>query len=83
MLRKASGAQILQCVEFPIEQPGAGQLRVRVHVAGVGSPELIMLAGKYAYASRRPFVPGYEIAGLSMPSARASRAPKWVSALRR
>ena len=64
MLKKAGGAPVLQCVELPIEQPGAGQLRVRVHAAGVGSPELIMLAGKYAYAPRRPFVPGYEIAGV-------------------
>lgn len=64
MLKKAGGAPVLQCVELPIEQPGAGQLRVRVHAAGVGSPELIMLAGKYAYVPRRPFVPGYEIAGV-------------------
>ena len=64
MLKKAGGAPVLQCVELPIEQPGEGQLRVRVHAAGVGSPELIMLAGKYAYAPRRASVPGYEIAGI-------------------
>lgn len=64
MLTKAGGTRVLQCVVLPIEQPGAGQLRVRVHAAGVGSPELIMRAGQYAYAPKMPFVPGYEIAGV-------------------
>ncbi len=50
--------------ELPVEQPGSGQLRVRVHAAGVGSTDLIMLAGKYAYAPKMPFVPAYEIAGV-------------------
>jgi NADPH:quinone reductase-like Zn-dependent oxidoreductase len=39
-------------------------LRVRVHAAGVGSTDLIMLAGKYRYAPNIPFVPGYEVAGV-------------------
>ena len=64
MLTKVGGPEVLQCVELPIEQPGSGQLRVRVHAAGVGSTELIMLAGKYPYAPKIPFVPGYEIAGV-------------------
>jgi NADPH:quinone reductase len=37
---------------------------VRVTAAGVGSTDLIMLAGKYLYAPKIPFVPGYEIAGI-------------------
>jgi NADPH:quinone reductase len=64
MLTKAGGPDVLHCVELPIEQPGSGQLRVRVHAAGVGSTDLLMLAGKYTYAPKMPFVPGYEIAGV-------------------
>jgi NADPH:quinone reductase-like Zn-dependent oxidoreductase len=37
---------------------------VRVRAAGVGSTDLIMLAGNYRYAPKIPFVPGYEIAGV-------------------
>jgi NADPH:quinone reductase len=37
---------------------------VRVRAAGVGSTDLIMLAGKYRYAPKIPFVPGYEVAGV-------------------
>src|SRR6266496_853969 len=64
MLTRAGGPEVLQCVELPIEQPGLGQLRARVTAAGVGSTDLIMLAGSYPYAPKMPFVPGYEIAGV-------------------
>src|SRR6202050_4900786 len=64
MLTKAGGPEALQIVELPVESPGPGQLRVRVRAAGVGSTDLVMLAGKYRYAPRIPFVPGYEVAGV-------------------
>ena len=37
---------------------------MRVRAAGVGSSDLSMLAGKYRYAPKIPFVPGYEVAGV-------------------
>jgi NADPH:quinone reductase len=64
MLTKKGGPEVLQVVELPIEPPGPGQLRVRVRAAGVGSTDLIMLAGGYQYAPKIPFVPGYEVAGV-------------------
>jgi len=64
MLRKKGGPEALQIVELPVERPGPGQLRVRVRAAGVGSTDLIILAGKYRYAPKIPLVPGYEIAGV-------------------
>src|SRR5580692_7704346 len=63
MLTKAGGPEALQIIELPIESPGLGELRVRVRAAGVGSTDLVMLAGKYRFAPRIPLVPGYEIAG--------------------
>jgi NADPH2:quinone reductase len=64
MLTKKGGPEDLQIVELPVEAPGPGQLRVRVRAAGVGSTDLIMLAGGYPYAPKIPFVPGYEVAGV-------------------
>ncbi len=64
MLPKAGGPDVLQCVELPVEAPGPGQLRVRVRAAGVGSTDLIVLTGKYMFAPKIPFVPGYEVAGI-------------------
>src|SRR5580692_9787355 len=63
MVTKAGGPEALTCIELPAEEPRAGQLRVRVHAAGVGSTDLMLLAGKYRYAPKIPVVPGYEIAG--------------------
>ena len=64
MLTKKGGPEALQVVELPVEPPGPGQLRVRVRAAGVGSTDLIVLAGKYRYAPKIPLVPGYEVAGV-------------------
>jgi NADPH:quinone reductase-like Zn-dependent oxidoreductase len=63
MLMKAGGPEALEIVELPVESPGPGQLRVRVRAAGVGSTDLVMLAGKYRFAPKIPLVPGYEVAG--------------------
>jgi len=64
MLTKKGGPEALRVVELPIEPPGPAQLRVRVCAAGVGSTDLLMLAGNYRYAPKIPFVPGYEVAGV-------------------
>jgi NADPH2:quinone reductase len=63
MLTKAGGPEVLQVVELPMNEPGPGQLRVRVRAAGVGATELITLKGSYMFAPKIPFVPGYEVAG--------------------
>jgi NADPH:quinone reductase len=55
---------VLQVVNLPILEPGAGQLRVRVRAAGVGSTDFALIGGSYLYAPKIPFVPGYEIAGV-------------------
>lgn len=43
--------------------PGAGQVRIRVHAAGVNFPDLLMVAGHYQEKPPLPFVPGLECAG--------------------
>jgi NADPH:quinone reductase len=64
MVTKAGGPEVLQVVELPIEHPEPGQILVRVRAAGVGSTDLLMIAGNYLYAPKIPMVPGYEIAGV-------------------
>jgi len=64
MVTKNGGPEVLQIVELPAAPPGPGQLRVRVRAAGVGSTDLLLLAGKYRYAPKIPVVPGYEVAGV-------------------
>ncbi len=64
VLPRQGGPEVLEVTEFPIAEPGPGQLRVRVRAAGVGATDLAMLAGRYLYAPKMPFVPGYEIAGV-------------------
>lgn len=55
---------VLKVVDLPVPEPGPGQLRVRVRAAGVGSTDLMAVAGSYRYGPPIPFVPGYEIAGV-------------------
>jgi NADPH:quinone reductase len=64
LLPRAGGPEVLETVELPLPTPGPQQLRVRIVAAGVGSTDLIMLAGRYEFAPPMPFVPGYEIAGV-------------------
>ncbi len=63
MLTRKGGPEVLQVAELPVEEPGPGQLRLRVGAAGVGSTDLMMLGGGYSFAPKIPFVPGYEVAG--------------------
>lgn len=64
LLPHVGGPEVLRIVELPLQRPGPKGLRVRVRAAGVGSTDLMMLAGRYNYAPKMPFVPGYEIAGV-------------------
>ncbi len=64
MVTKKGGPEVLQVVELPIEHPGLGQVLVKVRAAGVGSTDLLMIAGNYLYTPKIPMVPGYEIAGV-------------------
>jgi NADPH:quinone reductase len=63
IVTKPGGPEFLKIVELPLEPPGPGQLRVRVSAVGVGSTDLMVLAGNYRYAPKIPIVPGYEAAG--------------------
>jgi NADPH2:quinone reductase len=55
---------VLRLVESDLPQPGAGQVRVRVHAAGVNPADVYILAGSYAfYTPTLPHTPGFDAAG--------------------
>ena len=48
-------------VDEPV--PGPGELRLRVHAAGIGLPDALMCRDSYAFSPTLPFVPGQEVCG--------------------
>ncbi|MBK7150860.1 MAG: zinc-binding dehydrogenase [Sandaracinaceae bacterium] len=61
---KAGKANVLELRESPDPEPKAGEVRVRVHAAGLNFAEVMARQGLYPDAPKMPFVPGYEAAGL-------------------
>lgn len=52
---------VLEAVASPT--PGPGEVRIRVHAAGVNFPDTLIIEGKYQYKPEFPFSPGGEVAG--------------------
>ena len=57
------GPEVLTLEEMPDPQPGAGQIVVRVHAAGVNPVETYVRAGKYPKLPPLPYTPGADAAG--------------------
>ncbi|MFD1872512.1 NAD(P)H-quinone oxidoreductase [Hymenobacter bucti] len=65
IIQKPGGPEVLHPQETPRPTPGAGQVLVRVHAAGVNRPDVLMRQGKYAGSGDvTGLVPGLEIAGI-------------------
>jgi len=54
----------LQVETLPLPEPKAGQVRVRVHAAGVNFADMLMVEGRYQVKPELPFVPGSEFCGV-------------------
>ena len=59
---KTGGPEVLELVNLPVPQPGAGQVLVRIQAAGVNFIDTYLREGRYPAAL--PFVPGQEAAGV-------------------
>lgn len=55
------GPEVLQLVDLPIPEPGAGQVLIRVEAVGVNFVEIYFRKG--TYKATLPFTPGSEAAG--------------------
>ena len=58
------GPEVLRYDDLPDEQPGPGQVRVRLHAAGVNPFDTYMLTGTYAIKPPLPYSPGADGAGV-------------------
>ncbi|HET8925878.1 MAG TPA: NADPH:quinone reductase [Candidatus Acidoferrum sp.] len=58
------GPEVLKLEEVPTPTPGAGQVLVRVHAAGVNPYDTYMRAGTYAVKPQLPYTPGSDAAGV-------------------
>lgn len=56
--------EVLRPGELDAPEPGAGEVRVAVHAAGVNFADILMVAGSYQEKPAFPFAPGLEAAGV-------------------
>jgi NADPH2:quinone reductase len=56
--------EVLSLGEIAVPEPGAGEVRLAVHAAGVNFADILMVAGKYQEKPPFPFIPGMEVAGV-------------------
>jgi NADPH:quinone reductase len=56
--------EVLRIEEVPDPQPGAGQVVVRVHAAGVNPVETYIRSGSYPRKPELPYTPGSDAAGV-------------------
>lgn len=59
-----TGPKSLRVDEIPAPTPGAGEVLIDVHAAGVNFPDVLLTYGKYQFKVDPPFVPGGEAAGV-------------------
>lgn len=57
------GPEMLKPIERPVQQPGPGEVLVRVAAAGVNRPDVMQRMGLYPPPPGAPSIPGLEIAG--------------------
>lgn len=57
------GPDALRVMEEELPEPHAGEVRVRVHAAGVALPDLLAREGVHPETPRLPFTPGWDLVG--------------------
>ncbi len=50
--------------EVKCPEPGAGQVLIDVHAAGINFPDVLTVQGKYQFKPSLPFTPGIEVSGV-------------------
>jgi NADPH2:quinone reductase len=76
VVERFGGPEVLREREIHVGPPPPGHARVRVLAIGVGHTDLRARSGEYLPQRKRPFVPGYELAGEVVDH--AGHAPAWL-----
>ncbi|MEW6270024.1 MAG: NADPH:quinone reductase [Thermodesulfobacteriota bacterium] len=63
-VERHGGPEVLELREVPDPEPSAGQVRIRVHAAGVNPVDTYIRAGQQGYAAKMPYTPGMDAAGV-------------------
>jgi NADPH:quinone reductase-like Zn-dependent oxidoreductase len=63
-VQRAGGAEVLTEVEVPQPEPGAVEILVRVHAAGVNPTDWKARGRGQTFATAAPYVPGYDVSGV-------------------
>ncbi|WP_326599883.1 NADPH:quinone oxidoreductase family protein [Streptomyces sp. NBC_01803] len=58
------GPKAVRIVDLAEPEPGADQVLIDVHAAGVAFPDVLLTRGMYQIKPEPPFVPGSEVAGV-------------------
>jgi NADPH:quinone reductase-like Zn-dependent oxidoreductase len=61
VIRRFGGPEVLECTEREVPAPGHREVRIAVEAAGVAFGDVMRRRG--VLAPRRPFTPGYDVAG--------------------
>lgn len=56
--------EVMKCEEVPNPIPGPGQIRVRIHAAGVNPVDTYIRSGQYPRVPKLPYTPGLDGAGI-------------------
>jgi NADPH:quinone reductase len=64
LVHEFGGPEVLKYEEVPTPKPGAGEVLVKVHAAGVNPYDTYMRTGTYAIKPPLPYTPGSDAAGV-------------------
>lgn len=63
VVTRYGGPEVLQVLEEACPEPGPGQVRIRVHAAGVSLPDVLAREGIHPETPLPPFTPGWDLVG--------------------
>jgi NADPH:quinone reductase len=63
LCRTYGGPEVVVVEDVPPPEVGAGQVRVRISVAALNFPDVLVVANQYQAQAPTPFIPGSEFAG--------------------
>jgi len=62
-VKNFGGPEVMELVDIPSPEPGAGQIKIKVEAAGVNPVDTYIRAGVYAIKPELPYTPGSDGAG--------------------